>query len=47
MGKFGKYAGLFEGQGSFDIPSNYGIGIGYPISQKVTVLFDYKRIKNQ
>lgn len=44
MGKFDKYKGLFEGQGSFDIPCNYGLGLGYDISEKFTLLFDYKRI---
>ena len=26
MGKFSQYSGLFAEQGSFDIPSNYGVG---------------------
>jgi long-chain fatty acid transport protein len=44
MGKFGKYAGLFEGQGSFDIPSSFGVGVGVDIGEKLTLLLDYKRI---
>ena len=44
MGKFDKYKGLYEGQGSFDIPSNFGFGLGYDISEKFTLLFDYKMI---
>lgn len=44
MGKFGKYAGLFEGQGSFDIPSSFGFGVGVDIGEKLTLLLDYKRI---
>jgi len=44
MGKFDKYAGLFEGQGSFDIPSNFGVGIGFDVSENFTLLLDYKRI---
>jgi len=44
MGKFDKYKGLFEGMGSFDIPCNFGFGLGYDISEKFTLLFDYKRI---
>lgn len=44
MGKFEEYKGLFEGQGSFDIPANFGIGLGYDISEKFTLLFDYKKI---
>ena len=44
MGEFGKYAGLFEGQGSFDIPSSFGFGVGVDIGEKLTLLLDYKRI---
>lgn len=44
MGKFDKYKGLYEGQGSFDIPANFGFGLGYDISEKFTLLFDYKMI---
>lgn len=44
MGKFGKYAGLFEGQGSFDIPSSFGFGVGVDIGERLTLLLDYKRI---
>ncbi|MDE2341382.1 MAG: outer membrane protein transport protein [Alphaproteobacteria bacterium] len=43
-GKFGKYAGLFNNSGSFDIPSNWGVGISTGIINPVTIGFDYKRI---
>jgi long-chain fatty acid transport protein len=44
MGKFGKYKGLYEGQGSFDVPSSFGIGVGVDIGGRLTLLLDYKRI---
>lgn len=40
MGKFSKYSGLFAGQGSFDIPSNLGIGIAIKATPETTVAFD-------
>jgi long-chain fatty acid transport protein len=44
MSKFDDYAGLFAGQGSFDIPENYVLGLAYKASDKVTLAFDYQRI---
>lgn len=44
MGKFSKYSGLFADQGSFDIPSNYGVGIAVKAMPKTTVAFDIQRI---
>jgi long-chain fatty acid transport protein len=44
MGKLSKYAGLFEGQGSFDVPSNYGVGIAVKAAPETTVAFDVERI---
>ncbi|MBI3902929.1 MAG: outer membrane protein transport protein [Nitrosomonadales bacterium] len=44
MGKFTKYQGLFADQGSFDIPSKYGLGIAYKIKPETTVAFDIERI---
>ena len=44
MGKFSKYSGLFAGQGSFDIPSNYGVGIAVKATPATTVAFDVERI---
>ena len=44
MGKFSNYAGLFAGDGSFDIPENYAIGLAYQASSDVTVAVDYEHI---
>ena len=44
MSKFNKYAGLFEGGGSFDIPANVTAGIAVDVTPDVTFMFDYKRI---
>lgn len=45
MGKFDKYKGLFAEQGEFDIPSNYGFGVAVKAMPKLTVAFDYEKIK--
>jgi len=44
MGKFDKYSGLFANQGEFDIPENYGAGIAFKASPKLTVAADVLRI---
>jgi long-chain fatty acid transport protein len=44
MGKFSKYSGLFADQGSFDIPSNYGVGIAVKAMPKTAIAFDIQRI---
>ena len=44
MGKFTKYNGLFADQGSFDIPSNYGVGVAVKATPETTVAFDVERI---
>jgi long-chain fatty acid transport protein len=44
MGKFSNYSGLFAGQGSFDIPSNYGVGIAVKATPATTVAFDIERV---
>jgi long-chain fatty acid transport protein len=44
MGKFSKYSGLFAGQGSFDVPSNFGVGIAFKAAPETTVAFDIERI---
>jgi len=44
MGKFSNYSGLFTGQGGFDIPSNYGVGIAVKAMPETTVAFDVERI---
>ena len=44
MSKFDKYSGLFAGQGSFDIPENYALGINLQVTPAVSVAADYSRI---
>lgn len=44
MGKFSKYSGLFADQGSFDIPSNFGVGAAVKATPATTVAFDVQRI---
>lgn len=44
MSKFDKYAGLFAGAGSFDIPENYTLGASFLVTPAVTVALDYSRI---
>jgi long-chain fatty acid transport protein len=44
MSKFSKYSGLFADQGSFDIPSNYGVGIAVKAQPSTTIAFDIQRI---
>lgn len=44
MGKLSKYSGLFAGHGSFDVPSNYGVGIAVKAMPETTVAFDVQRI---
>lgn len=43
MGKLSKYRGLFAGQGGFDIPSNFGVGIAVKATPETTVAFDIQR----
>lgn len=44
MTKFDKYRGLFAGQGDFDIPENYGIGIAIKPAKNLTIAADVVRI---
>ncbi|MCK5079686.1 MAG: outer membrane protein transport protein [Bacteroidales bacterium] len=44
MSKFDKYAGLFAEEGGFDIPCNWQAGVSYTVADKVTIMFDVKRI---
>ncbi len=44
MGKFDKYKGLFAGQGGFDIPANYSIGIAIMPTPAWTIAVDVGRI---
>lgn len=43
MQSFDKYKGLFADQGSFDMPSWYGLGLSYKVNPKMTVAFDITR----
>ncbi len=43
-GKFDKYRGLFAGQGEFDIPANWNLGLAWKPLAGVTIAFDYQRI---
>ena len=44
MSKFDKYKGLFAGNGSFDIPENYTLGLAFKPIEKMTLALDYQRI---
>ena len=44
MSKFKKYAGLFAGGGSFDIPASATIGLAYQATPAVSLLVDYQHI---
>lgn len=44
MGRFKDYAGLFAGQGDFDIPENYGLGVAWKATPAVQILVDYNHI---
>lgn len=44
MGKFDKYKGLFAGEGDFDIPSNWNLGVAVKPASDWTVAIDYQRI---
>ena len=44
MGRFDKYKGLFAGQGDFDIPSHYGVGLAFAATPSLTVALDAVRI---
>jgi long-chain fatty acid transport protein len=44
MSKLDKYAGLFAGGGSFDIPENYALGLAFQATPSVTLALDYQRI---
>ncbi|OZA30546.1 MAG: long-chain fatty acid transporter [Hydrogenophilales bacterium 17-61-9] len=42
--EFDKYSGLFAEQGSFDIPSNYNMGVAWQATPAVKLALDYQRI---
>jgi len=44
MGKFDKYKDLFAGQGAFDIPENFNLGIAVKATPAMTIAADYQRI---
>lgn len=44
-GRFKKYAGLFAGQGGFDVPASWGGGVALNISDRLTFAGDVKRIE--
>ncbi|WP_369026751.1 OmpP1/FadL family transporter [Qipengyuania sp. RANM35] len=44
MSRFDEYAGLFEGQGSFDIPSSWQVGVAVDATPQLTLMADYRRI---
>ena len=44
MGKFDKYKDLFAGEGYFDIPENFSLGIAVQATPKLTIAADFERI---
>ncbi len=44
MDEFSDYAGLFAGNGDFDIPSNIVVGIAVKATAKTTVVLDFQQI---
>jgi len=44
MSKFDKYSGLFAEQGGFDIPENFGAGVAFKATPKLTIAADVVRI---
>ena len=44
MAPFDKYAGLFAGEGDFDIPANWNAGLAFRLPWQQRVLFDYQKV---
>jgi long-chain fatty acid transport protein len=44
MGEFDEYAGLFAGQGDFDIPANWVVGVAIHPTAKVDIAFDVQQV---
>ncbi len=44
MSQLSDYAGLFAGQGSFDIPSSLDTGLSWAINERITTAFDVQQI---
>jgi long-chain fatty acid transport protein len=45
MSRFKRYEGLFAGQGDFDIPANWGVGLAFKATPALTFALDYQRIE--
>ena len=45
MGELGRYKGLFEGGGGFDIPASYGVGASWQALPALTLAADWQRIE--
>lgn len=43
-GRFDSYAGLFADAGGFDIPSTWGVGLGWRVTDRWHVALDWQRI---
>jgi long-chain fatty acid transport protein len=44
MERFKKYAGLFAGDGEFNVPANFSVGFGYHVTPQFLVAADFQRI---
>ncbi len=44
MSRLKKYSGLIEGNGRFDVPSTWTLGIAVDVAPTITAMFDYRRI---
>lgn len=44
-GRFNSYDGLFADQGNFDIPENYGAGLAWRATERLTLAADVQEIK--
>lgn len=44
-GELGRYKGLFEGGGGFDVPANYGVGVAWQALPALTLAADWQRIE--
>ncbi|MBC7281444.1 outer membrane protein transport protein [Hoeflea sp.] len=44
MSRFDKYAGLFAGRGSFDIPASITAGVAFDPTEDFTLMLDYQHI---
>lgn len=44
MSRFNEYSGLFADSGSFDIPENYGVGLAWKATHRLTLAADVQQI---